>query len=90
MNENAGQTKQRAEVSYCYGLLQGVREVNRLYEDKNGDSAYFCLGDTHLSHSQTAKLVVDYLRQNPQKLHQNESILAVQALRQKYPCKKRS
>ncbi len=81
-------TRQRAAISYCYGLLQGVREVNRLYEHKHGNSAYFCMGTKHLSHSETAKLVVNYLKQHPQRLHQTESILAVQALRQEFPCPK--
>ncbi|MEH6811293.1 MAG: Rap1a/Tai family immunity protein [Motiliproteus sp.] len=83
---NLSMSTQRAAISYCFGLLQGVREVNRLYEGKNASEAYFCLGSQRLSHSETAKLVVDYLQQNPQRLHQNESILTVQALRQAYPC----
>ncbi len=85
---NPGMSKQRAAISYCFGLLQGVREVNRLYENKHGNDAYFCLGSQHLSHSETARLAVEYSQQHPQRLHQNESVLAVQALRQSYPCPK--
>ena len=80
--------KRKADMAYCLGLLQGVRETNRLYENKLKSGAYFCLKGKHLGHSETAQLVVDYLQSHPEQLFQNESILAVQALRQAYPCKK--
>ena len=77
----------KADMAYCLGLLQGVRETNRMYEDKDKTTAYFCLEGKRLDHTETAKLVVNYLENNPQRLHQNESLLTVQALRQAFPCK---
>ncbi|OMH38819.1 Rap1a/Tai family immunity protein [Motiliproteus sp. MSK22-1] len=77
----------KAEMAYCLGLLQGVRETNRMYEDKDKKNAYFCLEGKHLGHTETAQLVVSYLESHPERLFQNESVLTVQALRQAFPCK---
>lgn len=76
----------RQDMAYCYGLLQGIRETNRLYELKLKSDAYFCLGDQYLSHQDSAKVVVSFLRQHPEILHKNETALAIQAFRQQYPC----
>ena len=76
----------RAPMAYCYGLLQGIRELNRLYERKGTDLAYFCTGGRRLDHQEAAQLVVDYLRARPDQLYRGESVLAVQAFRQAFPC----
>jgi len=78
--------EQRSAIAYCYGLLQGVRELNRLYERKSTEQAYFCLGDQSLSHAEAAALVVDYLQNHPRARLQSETVAAVRALRQRYPC----
>ncbi len=75
-----------ADMAYCYGLLQGIRETNSLYRRKAGNDAYFCLDSPSLSHKDAATLVVSFLQANPQTLHRNETTLAVQAFRHHSPC----
>ncbi|WP_210397454.1 Rap1a/Tai family immunity protein [Motiliproteus sediminis] len=78
---------QRTAGAYCFGLLQGIRELNAIYERKLGQQAFFCLGETTLSHSANARLVVDYLEARPEARLQNETLVAVRALRERYPCR---
>ena len=78
---------QRTAIAYCYGLLQGVRELNALYEKQHPNAAYFCLGEHALSHAEAAALVVQYLQQNPPAQRQNATVAAVRALRDRYPCR---
>lgn len=85
--QNPSKFSSPADVAYCYGLLQGVRELNQLYELKLSETAYFCLNRKRLGHRESAQLVVDYLEKNPDKLSKNETALVVQAFRMKYPCK---
>ncbi len=75
-----------ADMAYCYGLLQGIRETNNLYRRKTGNDAYFCLDTPSLSHKDAATLVVTFLQANPKILHRNETTLAVQAFRNNFPC----
>ncbi|HEY5717694.1 MAG TPA: Rap1a/Tai family immunity protein [Motiliproteus sp.] len=82
----AATAEQRSAVAYCYGLLQGVRDLNRLYEIKSPEAAYFCLGNNSLSHSDAAALVVDYLERTPKARLQSETTAAVRALRERFPC----
>lgn len=84
--ENPGKLSSRADMAYCYGLLQGVRELNQLYELKLDQAAYFCLDNQKVGHRESAQLVIDYLEKHPDKLGKNETSLAVQAFRTKYPC----
>lgn len=76
----------RADMAYCYGLLQGISELNALYERKDPTQAYFCTDQRPLRHHEAAQLVVAYLQAHPNRLFQGESVLAVQAFRQAYPC----
>lgn len=78
---------ERAAGAYCFGLLQGVRELNAIYERKLGQQAFFCLGDNQLTHSANARLVVDYLEARPEARLQNETVVAIRALRERYPCR---
>lgn len=84
--EKPGKYTSRADMAYCYGLLQGVRELNQLYELKLEQGAYFCLDTQQLGHRESAQIVIDYLERNPEALSKNETALAVQAFRTKYPC----
>ncbi len=84
--QNPTKYSSRTDMAYCYGLLQGVREMNQLYQLKLKQSAYFCLDDQYLGHRESAELVVNFLRKHPEKLNKNETALVVQAFRDMYPC----
>lgn len=85
--DNPSRFNAGADMAYCYGLLQGVRELNQLYVMKLNGDAYFCLDKPHLGHRESAEIIIEFLQNNPDKLNKNETALAVQAFRQKFPCK---
>ena len=71
------------DASRCLGFLQGIVRMNNFYREK-GDSL-FCLpkGSTY---GQYARIVVKYLQDHPEELHQDEFDLAVGALVIAFPC----
>ena len=73
-------------VSYCYGYLEGIGELNSINKGL-GRFAYFCVPKDGIPNTQAARIVVKYLRDNPAKLHENKAVLAVLALKEAYPCK---
>lgn len=78
--------KNYSEIGYCFGFMQGVTSLNKLYEVGLGNNAFFCSPDKGIKNSQAARIVVGFLKAHPELLHQNESILAVQAFQEAYPC----
>lgn len=73
-------------VGFCTGLLQGMTNLNRVYEIELNKKALFCTPNG-ITNGQTARIVVKYLKEHPEKLHENESVLAFLALQEAFPCK---
>lgn len=73
--------------SFCLGLMQGIKHLNRVYEFKLKQDALFCLPKSDISNIQAARIVVKYLKDHPEKLHLPDSFLAIGAFINAYPCK---
>jgi len=73
-------------LSFCLGMMQGVTNTNSMYEVQLGKDALFCAPESGLNNGQAARIVVKYLKDNPKKLHQHGTILAIAALMKAYPC----
>tara|TARA_R100000687_G_scaffold25326_2_gene21474 strand:+ start:21840 stop:22214 length:375 start_codon:yes stop_codon:yes gene_type:complete len=71
----------------CTGMMQGLTNLNKIYEALLGDGALFCTPEQGVTNGEAAKIVLKYLKDNPQKLGQHEVELAVQAFREAFPCK---
>ena len=77
--------RQLASGSFCLGLMQGILHMDQIYSFENG-SGLICEPDG-FNTAQAARIVVKYLREHPEELHQSSSILAFVALRAAFPCK---
>jgi hypothetical protein len=73
-------------ASTCFGLMQGITNLNLAYQFKDKRNALFCLPKGGIKNGQAARIVVKYLRDYPEKLQGNESFLAIEALINAYPC----
>lgn len=73
--------------SFCLGLMQGIKHLNRVYELKLKQDALFCLPESDISNEQAARIIVKYLKDHPEKLHLPDSFLAITAFINAYPCK---
>jgi len=74
------------KVARCLGMMQGITSLNMVYQAKDRDSALFCLPSNGMSVGQAARIVVKYMRDNPSELHNEESLVAIAAFIDAYPC----
>ena len=76
------------EMMFCAGFMQGITNMNLLYQTILKSDAQFCLPEWGISNSYAARIVVKHLRDYPEELHRNEFVLATWALKVAFPCKK--
>ena len=76
------------EMMFCAGFMQGITNMNLLYQQVLKSDAQFCLPEWGISNSYAARIVVKHLRDYPEELHRNEFVLAIWALNVAFPCKK--
>jgi len=74
-------------AGYCVGLVQGIKETSRVYKATGrSDAPLMCLPQAGLQNGQAVRVVVRYLNDHPQNLHDDETLLATAALRDAFPC----
>ena len=73
------------EAGYCLGQMRGITAFNMVYQIKDRGNALFC-APTDMSMGQAARIVVKYLRDNPSELHRPDSLVAIEAFINEYPC----
>ncbi|WP_150634778.1 Rap1a/Tai family immunity protein [Pseudomonas fluorescens] len=73
---------------FCFGLIEGVRFTMENYQFTNIPNEYkACFPKGHISNAQGARIVVKYLKDNPETLHEDAAILTTLALHNAFPCK---
>lgn len=81
-------TKNLMLASYCLGLMDGIMDLSLAHKWNKDSTAYICLPDDGIKNIQAARIVLKYLRDNPNKLQAPGSFLAIKALSLAYPCHK--
>jgi hypothetical protein len=71
---------------FCLGLMQGINHLNLAYQGLLGKEALYCV-PPNLNNGPTAQIVVKYLKEHPERLHEEGIILVVAALKEAFPCK---
>ena len=69
----------------CLGFLKGILQTNATYQVL-GEEVLFCVPKEGVSNIQAARIVVKYLKENPEKQHDLGITLAIQALSNAFPC----
>ncbi|MGD1062894.1 MAG: Rap1a/Tai family immunity protein [Terracidiphilus sp.] len=73
----------------CLGLVRGAMDMMTLWErvDSNHSQSRFhgCI-PTEVSLLEAIKVVMKYLNDHPERLHERDSFLIVSALTEAYPC----
>jgi hypothetical protein len=77
-------TDKVAGASRCGGLMEGILQMNDTYGLK-GATMFFCR-PTNSTAAQAARIVVKYLQDHPEQLHEDEFTLALEALGAAFPC----
>jgi hypothetical protein len=74
---------------HCLGLVEGVMDLMEYYRNNDVPDDYkACFPKSGLSTAQAARIVEKYLKDSPAILHENGTLLVVQALHKAFPCKK--
>lgn len=85
--DNRGPTN--FKVGQCLGYLNGLTEAtNYNRKDNIRNVPYFCLPND-VTIGQEVMIVVKYLENNPEKLHEPSFSLVMKALKDAFPCKKK-
>lgn len=78
---------QAIEAGMCVGYMKGIVDLHVIYRQmKLAKYPLFCLPDG-IQPGQWVRIVTKYLQEHPEKLHQRDSLLVVQALMSAFPCK---
>jgi hypothetical protein len=82
-----------ANGTFCTGYLNGIGDfdfmLSQIERERGGGKSiiqHICIPEG-VSSGQTVRIVVKWLRENPDKLHMPASVLAVAAIRNAFPCK---
>jgi Rap1a immunity proteins len=78
------------KAAYCLGYLQGAREILQIWEASNKAKAsnlppIACISSESTT-QELAMVVVKYLNDHPNKLHEGYTLVAFTALEEAYPC----
>ena len=86
--EEAGRqfsTEDYVQASFCLGYLSGFLDMNTLCQVTTGNRVVFCVPSGILS-GQAARVVVKYLQEHTEKLHEDGVTLIMLALKAAFPC----
>jgi len=79
---------QSAQASWCTGYVTGVMQaldLARSLSDTQDQKNYPSLAG--IASGQAIRVIVKYLRENPEKLHERAGTLSLAALQRAFPCK---
>ena len=87
---DTGDLRDPVAAMSCVALLQGVHETMQflsVFMDKP-NAFKSCFPVESISNVQAMRIVVKFLRANPERLHEPKTVLAILALKQAFPCPK--
>ncbi|WP_368671159.1 Rap1a/Tai family immunity protein [Cupriavidus sp. IK-TO18] len=75
-----------AEAIWCIGYISGLLDAIGLAPPKVQGKQALCLPPNGINNEQAIRLIVKWLRENPEGLHQSGRMEAVIALSKAFPC----
>ncbi|MGF6199798.1 Rap1a/Tai family immunity protein [Pseudomonas laurylsulfatiphila] len=75
-----------SDATFCLGLTQGVRHTMRLVNEKLPPQYQTCF-PSGITNGQGMRIVLKYLQDHPDRLHEQDSDLVYLAYKTAYPCK---
>lgn len=75
------------DVGHCLGVVKGVRATMTYFYRELPKAYKTCFPDGGISDVQGARIVVKYLIENPEELHEEASLLTILAFHKAFPCK---
>lgn len=75
------------DTGYCLGVIGTVGDLITSINHDLGPNLQICI-PAGVKNGQIARILVKYLEQNPEKLHNNATTLTIMATQRAYPCEK--
>lgn len=72
---------------FCVGFVQGITQMNQYYEMHSRKDAVFCTPQGGITNEKAERIVLKYLNEHPEELHEHKIILAIKAFVKALPCK---
>jgi hypothetical protein len=71
----------------CLAHIEGVRDTMINYNNQLPKSSQTCFPKSGGTNGQSVRIVLKYLNEHPKDLHENRTLLTINALHSAYPCK---
>lgn len=79
------------DVGYCYGFVEGVRNTLAIWtisaKTLHEAGPHVCMPSEGIENGQAARIIVKYLKDHPEELHEFAALLAMEAFQNAFPCK---
>ena len=84
---NTREVRDAVSIGTCIGMVQGVQNT-MIYLNRSIDkSLRLCWPEQGINNGPAVRILVQYLRNNPEKLHEDEVLLAMLAFNKAYSCR---
>ena len=89
MDSGKSTQNDQLQMGTCIGLSNGVRTTMAMFNREITDDSILraCFPEDGINNGQAVRIITSYLKKNPAELHMHESILAIMAFLDAYPCK---
>lgn len=74
-------------IGYCIGVVRGVYNTLAVLNALLAPKVRLCAPEGGITNGQGARIVLQYLRENPSQLHEDDVFLTMMAFKKAYPCK---
>jgi hypothetical protein len=92
-DNNGGPVGEHFDSGWCIGWVAGALEVTKLHNEwgaaisQKPTLLQFCLPESGIPVNQAVGVVVKYLKEHPEQLHEDGMALTIAALKDSFPCK---
>lgn len=82
-------TDSTLSAGHCFGMVEAAKSLMQYYRENDVPDDYkACFPKSGVSTAQATRVVEKYLKDNPATLHEDGTLLVVQALHKAFPCEK--
>jgi hypothetical protein len=72
--------------AFYYGYVSGIVDSYRFLSDFNPEIRFICLPKQGISNEQAVQIIVKWLKNHPDRLHEPAKLLVLEALSGAFPC----
>ena len=83
----ANELQKLAYSSFCTGYLQGLQQMHHVVIGFHKSPPLYCEPTATGSYDQLERVVIKWLKSNPEQLHRDARVLVTRALIEAFPCR---